>query len=217
MGFNYLHCQKAAINTSNAGVEEAMNWLLSHMDDPGSYIHFTIRSFTGSNSWVSSPYWIRLQERFTWKFVLCTDIDAPISQETQNAEVSFDQSKLDTLVSFGFQEDVARKALRASVRSLCHSFLYILDNIILWLIMCFEVCWGCMHSTLKRSRDHNLLFSTLYRGAILRKRPTGSSVMMQLVHQIWMLLHQALQMSTPHYLMEEEVRFCYLLILSCYL
>lgn len=35
MGFNYLHCQKAAIKTSNAGVEEAMNWLLSHMDDPG--------------------------------------------------------------------------------------------------------------------------------------------------------------------------------------
>ncbi|KAG6526703.1 hypothetical protein ZIOFF_016704 [Zingiber officinale] len=34
MGFNYLHCQKAAINTANAGVEEAMTWLLSHMDDP---------------------------------------------------------------------------------------------------------------------------------------------------------------------------------------
>lgn len=40
MGFNYLHCQKAAINTSNAGVEEAMNWLLSHMDDPGALIKF---------------------------------------------------------------------------------------------------------------------------------------------------------------------------------
>ncbi|KAJ4980446.1 hypothetical protein NE237_031283 [Protea cynaroides] len=34
MGFNNFHCQKAAINTSNAGVEEAMNWLLSHMNDP---------------------------------------------------------------------------------------------------------------------------------------------------------------------------------------
>lgn len=40
MGFNYLHCQKAAINTSNAGVEEAMNWLLSHMDDPGVLLSF---------------------------------------------------------------------------------------------------------------------------------------------------------------------------------
>lgn len=35
MGFNYVPCQKAAINTSNVGVEEAMTWLLSHMDDPG--------------------------------------------------------------------------------------------------------------------------------------------------------------------------------------
>lgn len=35
MGFQYLHCQKAAISTSNTGVEEAMNWLLNHMSDPG--------------------------------------------------------------------------------------------------------------------------------------------------------------------------------------
>lgn len=42
MGFSHLHCQKAAINTSNAGVEEAMNWLLSHMEDPGFvFITFT--------------------------------------------------------------------------------------------------------------------------------------------------------------------------------
>lgn len=72
MGFNNLHCQKAAISTSNAGVEEAMNWLLSHMDDP--------------------------------------DIDAPISQEASTV----DQSKVDILISFGFHEEVARKALRAS-------------------------------------------------------------------------------------------------------
>ncbi|KAJ6417267.1 hypothetical protein OIU84_003055 [Salix udensis] len=74
MGFNHLHCQKAAINTSNAGVEEAMNWLLAHMDDP--------------------------------------DIDAPISQGAHGNEV--DQSKVDTLLSFGFQEEIARKALKAS-------------------------------------------------------------------------------------------------------
>ncbi|XVF19003.1 hypothetical protein REPUB_Repub11eG0073400 [Reevesia pubescens] len=76
MGFNQLHCLKAAINTSNAGVEEAMNWLLSHMDDP--------------------------------------DIDAPISHGAQGAEASIDQSAVDTLISFGFQEDIARKALKAS-------------------------------------------------------------------------------------------------------
>ncbi|KAF9672881.1 hypothetical protein SADUNF_Sadunf11G0090400 [Salix dunnii] len=74
MGFNHLHCQKAAINTSNVGVEEAMNWLLAHMDDP--------------------------------------DIDAPVSQGAHGNEV--DQSKVDTLLSFGFQEEIARKALKAS-------------------------------------------------------------------------------------------------------
>ncbi|XAR56026.1 Ubiquitinyl hydrolase 1 [Bertholletia excelsa] len=36
MRFNYLHCQKATISISNAGIEESMNWLLSQMDDPGS-------------------------------------------------------------------------------------------------------------------------------------------------------------------------------------
>ncbi|KNA19217.1 hypothetical protein SOVF_063870 isoform A [Spinacia oleracea] len=76
MGFGQLPCEKAAIYTSNAGVEEAMNWLLSHMDDP--------------------------------------DINDPISHTSQNAVASVDQSHVDTLVSFGFQEDVARKALMAT-------------------------------------------------------------------------------------------------------
>ncbi|OMO59067.1 hypothetical protein CCACVL1_25100 [Corchorus capsularis] len=43
MGFNQLHCQKAAINTFNAGVEEAMNWLLSHMDDAVSLLPIILR------------------------------------------------------------------------------------------------------------------------------------------------------------------------------
>ncbi|KAL6848026.1 hypothetical protein ACP4OV_022154 [Aristida adscensionis] len=76
MGFNYLHCQKAAINTSNTGVEEAMNWLLSHMDDP--------------------------------------DINDPISKDTPTSEPPVDEASVQTLVSFGFQEGVAIKALKAS-------------------------------------------------------------------------------------------------------
>ncbi|PIA31158.1 hypothetical protein AQUCO_05200036v1 [Aquilegia coerulea] len=75
MGFNYLHCQKAAINTSNAGVEEAMTWLLSHMEDQ--------------------------------------DINDPISLEEQTVD-SIDESKVDTLISFGFEKDIARKALKAT-------------------------------------------------------------------------------------------------------
>ncbi|KAF5187537.1 Ubiquitin carboxyl-terminal hydrolase [Thalictrum thalictroides] len=74
MGFSYLHCQKAAINTANAGVEEAMTWLLSHMEDP--------------------------------------DINDPIEQTSDQPFV--DESKVDTLVSFGFSKEVARKALKAS-------------------------------------------------------------------------------------------------------
>ncbi|WOL18550.1 ubiquitin carboxyl-terminal hydrolase 14 [Canna indica] len=77
MGFNYLHCQKAAINTANAGVEEAMTWLLSHMNDP--------------------------------------DIDNPISLNSHAMDHhSVDETSVGTLVSFGFQEEVARKALKAS-------------------------------------------------------------------------------------------------------
>lgn len=35
MGFPRIRCEKAAIQTLNSGLEEAMNWLLVHMDDPG--------------------------------------------------------------------------------------------------------------------------------------------------------------------------------------
>ncbi|KAK4484369.1 hypothetical protein RD792_006947 [Penstemon davidsonii] len=75
MGFQHLHCQKAAINTFNAGVEEAMNWLLNHMNDP--------------------------------------DIDEPIVKEPKGAPF-IDPSTLDTLINFGFEEAIARKALQAS-------------------------------------------------------------------------------------------------------
>ncbi|VAH58246.1 unnamed protein product [Triticum turgidum subsp. durum] len=75
-GFNYFACQKAAINTSNAGIEEAMDWLLSHTGDP--------------------------------------DINEPISQDPMPAEDTIDEASLQTLVSFGFPEDVSRMALKAS-------------------------------------------------------------------------------------------------------
>lgn len=35
IGFSKGLCEKAAIQTLNTGVEEAMNWILAHMDDPG--------------------------------------------------------------------------------------------------------------------------------------------------------------------------------------
>ena len=36
MGFSQVRCVKAVVNTSNSGVDAAMQWLLSHMDDPGN-------------------------------------------------------------------------------------------------------------------------------------------------------------------------------------
>jgi uncharacterized UBP type Zn finger protein len=35
IGFPKVRCEKAAIQTLNTGVEETMNWILAHMDDPG--------------------------------------------------------------------------------------------------------------------------------------------------------------------------------------
>lgn len=43
------------------------------------------------------------------------DIDAPISTGARGSEAPIDQSKVDTLIAFGFQEELARKALKASV------------------------------------------------------------------------------------------------------
>lgn len=44
------------------------------------------------------------------------DINEPISQDPMPAEDTIDEASLQTLVSFGFPEDVSRMALKASVR-----------------------------------------------------------------------------------------------------
>jgi ubiquitin carboxyl-terminal hydrolase 5/13 len=35
MGFPTVRCHKALLATGNSDAEAAMNWLFSHMDDPG--------------------------------------------------------------------------------------------------------------------------------------------------------------------------------------
>lgn len=45
-----------------------------------------------------------------------SDINDPISKEVLTSEYVVDEGSLSTLISFGFQENVARKALKASVR-----------------------------------------------------------------------------------------------------
>lgn len=39
MGFPMDACRKAVYYTGNSGVEAAMNWVMSHMDDPGMRPH----------------------------------------------------------------------------------------------------------------------------------------------------------------------------------
>lgn len=46
-------------------------------------------------------------------FMFFPDIDSPISQDVQTPHI--DRSKIDTLVSFGFEEELACRALKASV------------------------------------------------------------------------------------------------------
>lgn len=36
MGFPMDACRKAVYYTGNSGAEAAMNWVMSHMDDPGT-------------------------------------------------------------------------------------------------------------------------------------------------------------------------------------
>lgn len=35
MGFPLEACRRAVFTTKNSGVENAMNWVMEHMDDPG--------------------------------------------------------------------------------------------------------------------------------------------------------------------------------------
>ncbi|KAH7299449.1 hypothetical protein KP509_24G012200 [Ceratopteris richardii] len=79
MGFPRIRCEKAALNTSNTGIDPAMQWLLSHMDDP--------------------------------------DIDAPLETSSSkradgSASTTVNEEHVETLVSFGFQPEQARRALR---------------------------------------------------------------------------------------------------------
>lgn len=47
--------------------------------------------------------------------LILSDINDPVSDVSQSTPASVDQSKVDTLVTFGFSEEVARNALMATV------------------------------------------------------------------------------------------------------
>jgi hypothetical protein len=70
---------------------------------------------------------------------LLSDIDAPVSQGAHGNEV-MDQLKVDTLLSFGFQEEIARKALKASVKILNITVCSFLHRIAFGHCCCIKYC-----------------------------------------------------------------------------
>ena len=53
----------------------------------------------------------------TCSLIITPDIDEPVTKAQKDVP-HVDQSKVETLISFGFEEEVARKALQASVKHL---------------------------------------------------------------------------------------------------
>uniref|UniRef100_A0A4W4FMJ3 Ubiquitin carboxyl-terminal hydrolase n=1 Tax=Electrophorus electricus TaxID=8005 RepID=A0A4W4FMJ3_ELEEL len=86
MGFPLEACRKAVYFTGNTGIDAAMNWVMGHMDDAASPLHF------------SAP------------LVLPGSSSAPGSTPTE----SVPEEHLATIVSMGFSRDQATRALRAT-------------------------------------------------------------------------------------------------------
>lgn len=97
MGFPSVRCQKALLATGNSGMETAMEWLFSHMDDPGMLSNISLLCHS------SHP--------------VVQDIDQPIqlsqSGAKKTAEPSSDQIAM--LADMGFTHAQARKALMETV------------------------------------------------------------------------------------------------------
>lgn len=109
MGFPMDACRKAVYYTGNSGAEAAMNWVMSHMDDPGrpggrqgaagpssSHTHF--------NPFASADF--------------ANPLILPGSSGPGSTSAAADPPPEDcvsTIVSMGFSRDQALKALRATV------------------------------------------------------------------------------------------------------
>lgn len=111
MGFPMDACRKAVYYTGNSGAEAAMNWVMSHMDDPGR------RVGAGLGGRVGPPSSPRNFNPFTF-----TDFANPLilpgSSGPGSTSAAADPPPEDcvtTIVSMGFSRDQALKALRATV------------------------------------------------------------------------------------------------------
>ena len=99
MGFSEIRCKKALLATGNGDAEAAMEWLFSHMEDPGN---LNLRT--------------SIQKR---KVTLIVDIDDPLPSSSKGStggpEPSADQITM--LSEMGFTPMQARKALRETVQT----------------------------------------------------------------------------------------------------
>ncbi|XP_069039154.1 ubiquitin carboxyl-terminal hydrolase 5 isoform X1 [Lepisosteus oculatus] len=88
MGFPIEACRKAVYYTGNTGIDSAMNWVMTHMDDPDFSAPLVL---PGSSSAPGGT---------------------PTSQTTPTESVS--EEHLATIISMGFSRDQASRALRAT-------------------------------------------------------------------------------------------------------
>ncbi|XP_039619727.1 ubiquitin carboxyl-terminal hydrolase 5 isoform X1 [Polypterus senegalus] len=103
MGFPLDACRKAVFFTGNSGAEAAMNWVMSHMDDPDFAAPLVL---PGSGS---------------------APLDTPTSQTTPEPPPS--EEHLATIISMGFSRDQASRALRATNNSLDRAVDWIFSHI----------------------------------------------------------------------------------------
>lgn len=108
MGFPLEGCKRAIYHTKNEGVEQAMNWIMEHMADPGKlrfmrkYFHFCFH--------YSSDY----------LFIYRIDFGDPFVQPGQEDTRLFanfvpDPFAVESIVGMGFTPEQATKALKNTV------------------------------------------------------------------------------------------------------
>lgn len=117
MGFPLEACRKAVYYTGNTGIDSAMNWIMTHMEDSGVQNSakltgkkentLPVRSAQPSRS---SSLWLAAD--FAAPLVLPGCSSGPGTTPTE----SLSEDHLATIVSMGFSRDQATKALRATVR-----------------------------------------------------------------------------------------------------
>lgn len=159
-----------------------LTWMIL-VNIPSNVIHWSVSTFRGTA--ITRQSLAKLQVLLAViLFVPLSDIDEPISHMSQKAPASVDQSKVDTLISFGFQEEVARKALISTV------FLMAL----------------CMCSVLLKLLRLLSWFKNLPRVETLKKQLTGFlAILMLHPHQTWIHRAVALQLLKLNYQMDQEV------------